>query len=217
MIGHDRTVVARSRSGQPARWSGSRGTGVPVSVGGGRREWSTRRRPTPWAFDRIGGSGRTVKASPRRIDARRHRASADPGARWWHVLRGDPRRIPGAPPDEPPVPPSTPPMGRGRPDDRSCLMRIAFASTYPPRRCGIAMFTSDLPRAIGDREIVALHPARPRRGLPVRGPSPDPARRADRLSAGRARARPVPARRRVDPARVRHLGRGRRREASSTS
>ncbi|MGH2511852.1 MAG: glycosyltransferase family 4 protein [Candidatus Limnocylindrales bacterium] len=37
-------------------------------------------------------------------------------------------------------------------------MRIAFASSYPPRRCGIATYTSDLGRASGNREIVALTP-----------------------------------------------------------
>jgi len=36
------------------------------------------------------------------------------------------------------------------------VSRIAFASTYPPRQCGIATFTADLGRAIGAREIVAL-------------------------------------------------------------
>jgi glycosyltransferase involved in cell wall biosynthesis len=36
------------------------------------------------------------------------------------------------------------------------MSRIAFASTYPPRRCGIATFTAELGRAIGTREIVAL-------------------------------------------------------------
>jgi glycosyltransferase involved in cell wall biosynthesis len=37
-------------------------------------------------------------------------------------------------------------------------MRIAFASTYPPRHCGIATFTRDLSQSMGNREIVALTP-----------------------------------------------------------
>ncbi len=37
------------------------------------------------------------------------------------------------------------------------MLRTAYASTYPPRHCGIASFTSDLSAASGHREIVALH------------------------------------------------------------
>jgi glycosyltransferase involved in cell wall biosynthesis len=49
-------------------------------------------------------------------------------------------------------------VGRGYHRPRSALIRIAYVSTYPPRRCGIATFTSDLSRSVDDREIVALTP-----------------------------------------------------------
>ncbi len=49
-------------------------------------------------------------------------------------------------------------IGPGHDRPRSSPIRIAFASTFPPRRCGIAVFTSDLSRAVDDREIVALTP-----------------------------------------------------------
>ena len=39
------------------------------------------------------------------------------------------------------------------------IARTAFVSTYAPRRCGVATFTYDLATTVGEREIVALHPA----------------------------------------------------------
>ncbi len=44
------------------------------------------------------------------------------------------------------------------------IVRTAFVSTYPPQRCGVASFTSNLSAAVGGREIVAL--VRPERGAP---------------------------------------------------
>jgi Glycosyltransferase len=44
--------------------------------------------------------------------------------------------------------------------DRSyAIPKTAYVSTYAPHRCGIATFTYDLATTVGEREIVALHPA----------------------------------------------------------
>jgi glycosyltransferase involved in cell wall biosynthesis len=47
----------------------------------------------------------------------------------------------------------------GRPGRSYAIPRTAYVSTYAPHRCGIATFTFDLASAVGEREIVALHPA----------------------------------------------------------
>ena len=91
------------------------------------------------------------------------------------------------------------------------IVRTAFVSTYPPRHCGIAAFTSDLAANTDSREVVALHP--PEQPASVYPIEVHHRIRTDELGrlpphgGGPEQVR----RRRLDPARVRDLGRRGRR------
>ena len=67
------------------------------------------------------------------------------------------------------------------------MTRIAYVSTYPPRRCGIASFTADLRRSVGDDGPVfaSMRPTTgTRRGTGGRRPHP---RRRSRIVPADAR------------------------------
>ena len=102
-------------------------------------------------------------------------------------------------------------MSEYQPATRRAPMTVAIVATYPPRPCGIAVFSGDLRNAIlgadssVEVEIVAMVRDGRIRRLAPRGPH-DPAERGGGLRGGGRRPQPT-RRRRADRARVRHLRR----------
>ena len=157
-IRHDRTVVSRSgpvspRDGPGGRVPGYQPSGSGRPARGALRGWEGPRRLT-------GQPDRAHREERHRVGSMRgaERASADPGARSRHVLRGI--RNPGGLTGEPPDPPPDRPSGSRTPHDRSQLHanRVRFHLSA----------TTMWHRHVHQRPRRHLRPSRDRRADPGR-------------------------------------------------